>query len=473
LSTGRRILKNFLSLSFAQIVTKALGLIVVAYLARVLGAEGFGKIGFAQAILAYFMLLANLGLSTFGTREVARNREEINRYVNNILTIRLIASIGAFALLAVFVYFIPKPAEIKKLILLFGLTIFTFAFTIDWVFQGIERMEFIAISQIARQLVYVGLIFGIIRSPQQLLKVPLIRVGTTVVGVVILFSIFVKKFSVVRPKFAFAFWKQILKQSLPMGFSAIMISIYYNFDRVMLGFMKGDEVVGWYNAAYNVILVIITLPSLIIHSFFPSLSQAYRDNKKMSNITHRYLKIMFSIGIPFGFGGIVLASLIINLVYGQAYNNAILPFQILSWNIVAVFISIAFAHPLLAWNKQNTYMKIIAGGAITNLLFNFLLIPKFGIEGASIATVLAEVAVFSVAYFEIRKIVSVKVLGYLTKPLFASALMFGIVSILKAYFLGNLFLLMPLAICSYFLFLFLFKGFSLNDIKLAMSKIKS
>ena len=470
MSTTRRILKNFVSLSFAQIVTKALNLILVAYLARVLGAEGFGKIGFAQAILAYFMLLVNLGLSTFGTREVARNREEINRYVNNILTIRLIASIGAFVLLAVFVYFIPKPAETKKLILLLGITIFTFAFTIDWLFQGIERMEFIAISQIAKSLVYVGLIFCIVKSPQQLLKVPLIQVGTAVVAIVILFSVFFKNFRIIKPEFDFAFWKQILKQSVPMGFSFFMISIYYNFDRVMLGFMKGEEVVGWYNAAYNIILVIITLPGLIIQSFFPSLSHVYRDKKKMPNVTGQYLKIMFSIGIPFGFGGTVLASSVIDLVYGRTYTNAILALQILSWNIVAVFISMAFANPLLAWDKQNTYMKVIAGGAITNLLFNFLLIPKFGIGGASVATVLAEVAVFSVAYFEIRKIISIRALGYLTKPLFASALMFVIISILKAYIFENLFLLMSLAVCSYFLFLFLLKGFSSDDIKLASTK---
>ena len=205
MSTTRRILKNFLSLSFAQIITKALGLIVVAYLARVLGTEGFGKIGFAQAILAYFILLVNLGLNTFGTREVAWNREEINRYVNNILTIRLIASIGAFALLAVFVYFIPKPAETKKLILLYGLTIFTFAFTINWLFQGIERMEFIALSQIAGTLINVGLIFFIIKSPQQLLKVPLIQVIAAVVAIGILFFILVKDFSVFKPELNLAF----------------------------------------------------------------------------------------------------------------------------------------------------------------------------------------------------------------------------------------------------------------------------
>lgn len=456
----RRVLKNFLFLSFAQLVSQGLGFVAVAYLARVLGAEGFGKIGFAQAILAYFTLLVNLGLNTFGTREVARNREKINRYVNNILTIRLIASIVAFASLALFVHFIPKPIEVKKLILLFGITIFTFAFTIDWLFQGIERMEFISISQIVRRLIYVGLIFLIIKSPQQLLKVPLIQACGAIAGITILFSIFAKNFGAVKPEFNFEFWIQILRQALPMGFSFFMVSIYYNFDIIMLGFMKGEEVVGWYNAAYKIILIIIILPSLIIKSFFPLLSQAYGDNKKVSNVIRQYLKIMFSISIPFGFGGVVLAPLIINFIYGQAYNNATLSLQILSWNIVAVFISIAFAHPLLAWNKQNTYMKIIAGGAITNLLFNVLLIPKFGMEGASVATVLAEVAVFSVAYFEMRKIVSIKALEYLTKPLFASVLMFGIVSILKTYLFKNLFLLMSLAIWSYFLFLFLLGRFS-------------
>ena len=470
MSIPRRILKNFAFLSFSQIVTRVLGLISVVYLARVLGAEGFGKIGFARAILSYFMLLVNLGLNLFGTREVARNRENSNIYVNNILTIRLIASIAAYSLLVIFVYFIPKPVETKKLILLFGINIFVFAFTIDWFFQGIERMEFIAISEITRSLVSIGLILWIIKSPQQLLQVPIIQAGTGIFAIVILFSIFFKKFSAIKPEFDFIFWKQILKQSVPMGFSLFMVSIYYNFDRVMLGFMKGEEFVGWYNAAYKIILVIITLPSLIIQSFFPSLSNVYRDKKRMPNVTGQYLKIMFSIGIPFGFGGTVLASPIIHLVYGRTYANAILPLQILSWNIVTVFISMAFANPLLAWDKQNTYMKVIAGGAITNLLFNFLLIPRFGVVGASIATILAEVAVFSVAYFEIRKIISINVLRDLTKPLFASALMFVILLILKAYILKNLFFIMSIAVCSYFLLLLLLKEFNIDNIKLVLKK---
>ena len=409
MSTTRQILKNFVSLSFAQIVTSALGLIVVAYLARVLGAEGFGKIGFAQAILAYFTLLVNLGLNTFGTREVARNKEEINRYVNNILTIRLIASIGAFALLMVFVYFIPKPAETKKLILLFGITMFTFAFTIDWLFQGIERMEFIAISQIARWLVYAGLVFLIIKSPQQLLKVPLIQAGTAVVGITILFSIFVKKFSVVRPELDFAYWKKILKQSLPMGFSAIMISIYYNFDRVILGFMKSEEVVGWYNAAYQIVLLLIAFQTLINKSILPNLSNLWSEKRieQLRRFVNTGMSYMFLLSLLLIVSSLCLGRYVITLIYGQGFQNSITAFMFLAFTVFLVYNETVTAPLLYACDKQMQHFTAVAIGAVINLILNLLLIPKFSYYGAAIATIIAEIFVFSSLLFFSTRIIKV------------------------------------------------------------------
>ena len=399
--TTRRILKNFVFLLFSQIVTIAFGLIVVAYLARFLGAEGFGKIGFAQAILAYFILLVNLGLDTFGTREVARNKEEINKYVNNILTIRLIASAVAFALLAVFVYFIPKPTETKKLILLFGLTIFTFAFAINWVFQGIEQMGFIAISRITRQLVYVGLIFWIIRLPQMLLKVPLIQIGAEVVAIAILFSIFVKKFSVVRPEFDFAFWKQILKQSLPMGFSAIMISMHHNFGRVMLGFIKGEEAVGWYNAAYQILILLTAFQTLINKSIFPHLSNLWseKQSERLREFINTGMSYMFLLSLLMIVSSLCLGRYVITLIYGQGFQNSVIAFMLLAFTAFWVYNETVTAPLLYACDKQMQHFTAVAIGAVINLIFNVLLIPKFSYYGAAIATIIAEIFVFSYLLF--------------------------------------------------------------------------
>ena len=164
MSTVRRVLKNFLSLTFAQIICNLLGFVAVAYLARVLGVEGFGSIGFAFAIASYFLLLNNLGFDTFGTREIARNKEKISQYVNNILSLKLFTSFIAFFLLLVFVLIIPKPTEIKKLILFYGLTMFSSALTVEWTFMGLEKMGIIAFSRILKQIFYLLFIILLVES---------------------------------------------------------------------------------------------------------------------------------------------------------------------------------------------------------------------------------------------------------------------------------------------------------------------
>ena len=113
----RRTVKNFLSLSIAQIISQAGLFLVIVYLARTLGVANFGKIAFAQAVVLYFTLIANLGLNILGVREVARNRNSIDKYVSNILGLRLVLAALSFSLLLIFVWVINESAEVKYLII--------------------------------------------------------------------------------------------------------------------------------------------------------------------------------------------------------------------------------------------------------------------------------------------------------------------------------------------------------------------
>lgn len=464
MTTAQRIFKNFLSLSFAQVISRGLGFVVVIYLARILGADGFGKIGFAQAILAYFMLLVDLGLNTFGTRELARNKEEIQRYVNNILTIRLLASIITFVLAVVFVYFLHKPAEIKKLILLYGLSIFTFTFTIDWIFQGIEKMQFIAISQVTRQLVYVGLIFCIVRSPQQLLKVPLLNVFASVVAVFVLLSIFKRNFRLPKLEFDLGFWKNILRQSLPMGVSSILIQIYYNFDIIMLGFIKDEEVVGWYIAAYKIVLLLIGFGGIIGNVLLPVFARYYKESlKKMRELISFSAKVMITIAVPIGICGVIFAKPIMNLTYGELYYPGIICLQLLIWSVVTVYCNVPFAFSLLACDQQNNYMYSVATGTIINVTLNLWLIPPYSLVGAAVATIISEVVVLIMLYFYAQKIVSVPIGRFILKVVLASIIM-GISAGLMP---GSLFLRLSGAIVIYFLVAIIVGVIKKEDVLLA------
>ncbi|MHB8853951.1 MAG: oligosaccharide flippase family protein [Ignavibacteriaceae bacterium] len=76
---SNQILRNLISLTSAEVISKIVGLITAAYLGRVLKPEGFGILGFATAFVSYFLLIGNFGLDTYGTREIAKDK---NHYTN-------------------------------------------------------------------------------------------------------------------------------------------------------------------------------------------------------------------------------------------------------------------------------------------------------------------------------------------------------------------------------------------------------
>lgn len=469
MSTLRRIVKNFFSLVSAQIVTALLGFAVTVYLARILEATNFGKICFAQAILVYFMLIANLGLKTLGTREVARNRERIKDYVNNILTLRLFLAFISFLLLVVFVTFIPQPVETRHLIFLYGLSLFPFALLTEWTFQGIERMEFIGLSRILNKLLYVLLIFLLVKSAKQLLVIPCLWLLGSLTAAGFLIFIFIKQFGRIRLRINIPFWKDLLKQSLPMGAAFIMIQIYYNFDTVMLGFIKGDKVVGWYNAAYKIILFLILLGGSFGATILPVISKYFKESlKKLEKFLSYSSKLTIFISLPLAVGGAILARPIMNLLYGSQYNNGIIAFQILIWSVFTVFTNIPFAFSLLACDRQKEYMYSVSAGAVVNILLNLYLIPKYSLIGAAAATIVAEIVVLSMLYHYSQKIVRVRVQKNILKSLTASLPMGLFIYFAKM----NIFIEIALGVTIYLLVNLMLREITKEDLALIKEIVK-
>jgi len=463
LSTGQRIVKNFFSLTVANIISKLVSFITIAYLARVLNASGFGQISFAQAIVAYFTLLSDLGLKTFGVREVARDKKQIKKYVNNILTLRIILAIISFGLLLIFVAFINKPKDYKTLIAFYGLSLFPLALSLDWVFQGIERMELIGIADILRSLAYAALIFLFVNSPSKILSVPLFALVASFAMIAMLIYIFVKNYGWFSPSFNWPIWKEFLSKALPMGFAFMMIQIYYNMDSVMLGFMKGNKSVGLYNAAYKIILLLIAFRGILIQTLFPELSRLYVQSPNRLKKAVMYVeKVGISLAIPFGVGGMFLAKPIIRFIYGPQYAGSVLPFQLLIWNVAVVYIDLIFPQLLNATNRQNLYAAAVTVGATVNMLFNFLLIPRYGMIGAAIATILAEVSVFFLAYAFTNRFLRIPIAQLFWKPIIAALVM--VVPLIFLQKLQVLLLTLVGAVC-YIITLWLLKGISLADIR--------
>ncbi|MCK4223723.1 MAG: flippase [candidate division Zixibacteria bacterium] len=461
MSTARTVSKNFLFLTFADFFNKALAFLGVVYLARVLRVEGFGKIEFAQAIMVYFLLVVNQGLSLFGVREIAKDKTRIKTYVDHIMTMRLLLSLVSYVFLVVFVLWIKQPMEVKRLLLIYGFTLFTFSLTLDWVFQGIEKMEYIALGRIINQVVYVGGLFLLVKNWDQLLRVPIIRVVATITGAIILLYIFIKRYGDVKLSYDLNLWKQIFRQSIPMGVSFVVIQLYYSFDSVMLGFMKGVTVVGWYNAAYKIVLLFIGFASLFGTAIFPVLSRYYKESfTKLSNFVFQSSRLNIFFGLPIAVGGTILSGQIIQFVYGSAYQSSVLPLQILFWSVFTVYFNCSFAFCLLACDKQKEYMYSVLAGATVNLTLNLILIPKYSMLGASIATIVCEVITLGLILFYSRRIVKAIPWIDLLKILGASAFM----GMVLYFFPGNLLTKVFLGIFVYLAAMIVLRGIKGEDV---------
>jgi len=463
MNTVKRVTKNFLSLGISKIISQVITFVVIIYLARVLGPANFGKISFAQVVILYFMLISDLGLTTLGVREIARDKDDINNYVNNLVTLRLLLTIFSFCLMLGFVSIIHKSAEVKYLIIFYGLSLFPFALGLEWLFRGIERMEFIGISMILNKISYGILIFALVRNAGNLLTIPFFWVGGNVVGVMFLIYIFIKYFGKIRLKFNFSLSKNLMKKALPMGTAIIMTQIYYNFDTIMLGFMKEDRVVGWYNAAYKIIFFIWAFIPLFIDTVFPLISRYYKESKeKLKTLISSSTRLLSTIALPIGVGGTILAKPIMNFLYpGGKFDNGIIVFQILIWSIVIISVRCIYEQSFLACDREKRYLLGVIIGAITNIGLNAILIPLFSLTGAAIATVISELT-FSLYMLFYFRIIKRRIIGkHVLKPSLAAIFMGIIVYYMKGF---NLFFSVSAGMVSYLAIILLIKGVTFKEI---------
>jgi len=249
------IFKNFSYLSLAEIISKGIGFFVMAYVARVLGPENFGKLGFAQACVSYFGLIVNLGLDVHGAREIAKERNKAKEILSNIVSMKVFLFCLAYVILFISVSLLPKDNYTKKVILFYGLTLLISIFTIDWFFQGFENFKLIAVGRIISSVVYASLVFAFIKYPNQLFELIGFQVVSGLLGTIVLWFFALRFFSF--KEVIFQKWKQLAKTGIILASSFFMISIYYNLDKVMIGLWFPDKYVGWYDAAYNIMLPLI------------------------------------------------------------------------------------------------------------------------------------------------------------------------------------------------------------------------
>ena len=472
---AKTIAKNTISLLGSKILSFVLGFIFIMYTARYLGAEGYGILSFALAFTGMFGILADLGLSTLVVREVARNKFLTSKYISNIISMKMILSIVTFGLILLISNISSYLEQVIYVIYIMSISMILNSFTQIFysIFQSYEKMEYQSLGLVLNNsLMLLGALI-VIKYNLGILSLANLYLITSVALLSYIVIISLKKRIISKIEIDRLFCRDILLKTLPFTLIGSFILINQNIDRIMISKMIDMASVGWYSSAYNLVLILEFIPAAFITSIYPITSKFHTSKEKLEFMLQRGAKYLLMLGIPIGTGTTLLADKIILLIYGPSFIPSVIVLQILVWSEVLIFVAMLFNNLLISINKQISVTKQIGIVVLINIILNLILIPVYGIIGASITTVLSSFIGFTILYYYVSKQGYIK-LNTLLKPCITVLIACLIMAVYIALFKWlDLFSLILSATFIYFIAVYLMKIFDEIDLNIIKSIIKS
>ena len=245
MQTQKNIFYNVL-LAISQVLFP---LITFPYLARVLGPENIGLYNFSESYARYFALVAALGISVYGVREIAKKQDQPKALSNTFTELFLINFIATCVLSVVYIFTIIYTNKLSNNATLFywSFVFFFFqVFVLEWFFTGINQFKYIAVRFFIIRLIFVAAIFIFIKEANDYVKYMQLQVGLTFFLGVINFIFLFKFIDLKNTRIKDLNLIQHLKPLFLLFLTIFSISVYLHFDTVLLGILADNESVGYY-----------------------------------------------------------------------------------------------------------------------------------------------------------------------------------------------------------------------------------
>ncbi len=436
-----------------------LAFIGVAYIARTLGPEGFGIIGFAFAMCSFFTLIVRAGFDDIGAQEVSHRPQYACTIAFNAILIRIGLATIALASVAFISLIIEKPWTVRLVLLLSGLSFFTLALDTSWVYKGLERNRPVSIALILGQLMYVILVILTVHGPGDVHRVPLALFFGEMCAAILLL-IYIRPFG--RVKFILNEGWNILSRSGFLFVTYLLRTLILTFDVVLLGFLLGEREVGLYTAPYRICFLLYALAGVIQISYLPGMARSLKSGRFcITELAGRSIELSAAVSAPLVAGGIVLASSILGTIFGSEFIEGTMAFKLLILSMGFLFLEGAIHNILVVSNHMKIEAWIMIAATVINIGLNFILIPIYGLVGAAAATVIAE------GFILVFGFISVKLIGFqinlnpIVRPLLAALIMgsclWGVSLVIEESWL-KLFILIPFGCFLFIITLLILNG---------------
>lgn len=403
-----KLLKNYIyniCMVFASILFPIL---LFPYSSRVLTPYYYGRYNFAFSIVSYFVIIADLGIPTYGIRELTKSKlegkENFEKSFSEIFLISIFSSILSFIFLILSLMYFEKLKEEYVLLLIIGMTVLFSFSTLDYFFIATENHKRRTIRLLIVRTISLIFLFNFVKEPKDYLKFALVMILPEVVAKII-DLITVQKYLVFKVKSLNL--KKHLKPLIIIFFYVISTNIYLNLDSTMIGILKGNKEVGYYSVAVKMTKIFIPLVTSLGLVLAPRMIERIKskDKENLFKDMDLYLNFIFFVTLPIVGLLYILAGNVVLIFSGVEYRNSILTMKVMLPIITFISLSgFSAAQILIPSDREDIVFKVSLIGLGSNFILNFLLIPKYGILGAGIATFVAELLVCIFRFLGVKKL---------------------------------------------------------------------
>lgn len=460
-----KLFKNYLYNLSYQIILMLIPVITTPYISRILGTNGVGLYNYSYAICSVALMFAQLGINTYGQREIAFVQSDCQCYSQKFWEIFLIRVLATFSVFPVYIRISCILTEARMLMLGMSLYLFANIFDVSWFFQGIEDFKKVVIRSSCVKVVGTILIFIFVKTQADIFLYAMILSGTQLAGNICLF-LFVLKY-VYAPRRCSIHIKEHMKPVFALFLPTAAMYIYTYIDKIILRMFSNNYEVGIYSQPEKIVKLLMTVLTSFGTVLLPHVAAEINSTglEMIRTKLKKSIRFIVCLGLPLMIGSIIVSKRFILWFLGKEFYESVLLFQILSPLIMIIGLASVTGQAILIPLKlEKVYTLSILCGAGSNLLFNLMTVPAYGAIGAAAATLFAEFTVTAIQFWTVRRTVqlSIRECLYDCRNYIAGTVSFGVI----LYFLDGilpqenffmLFIITGTGVIFYFIYLILVK----------------
>lgn len=399
-----KVAKNAMWIIGCRVVQSLLALLINFLTARYLGPSNFGLINYAASIVAFAIPVMKLGIDSTLVNEIIQHPEKEGETMGTTLVMTMISSVACVGGVTAYTAIADwGDTETILVCVLYSLTL---------VAQGLELIQFWFQAKYLSKytsLTVLG-VYVIVSAYRIFLLVTQKSVAWFAVSqaidyfliAVILWIIYRQKGGP-RLSVSSAAARRVFSVSKHYILPRLMVTVYAQTDRLMLKSMIGTDVVGYYSAAITITNLTNFVFSAIVDSMKPMLiEQKKTDEEKY----RRNLSILYGIIIYLALLQCIcvtlLAEFIVHVLYGEDYLPAVGVLYVVIWSTLFSYMGTVRSIWMLVESQQKKLLTINLSGIAANVALNVLLIPRWGMIGAAVASLITQILTNFVIGFVIK-----------------------------------------------------------------------